>query len=191
MDFQYPADVEEFRAEFRRYLDSIATSELMEELRVGGRWGGEHTKRLWRKLGEDGYFGIGWPKEYGGGGKSLLYLHAFNYEMAYRRLPVPVVTLEALMTLVCSHLVMWTVRLRPDRENSTSRFRSRRVGASRRSAVDKSRGRLGQSRRRGTFSSTLASRAARSSVEVPLHWVRSSIQMRTAWPTLEASMASS
>ena len=96
MDFTYPADVEEFRAEFRRYLDSIATSDLMNELRIGGNWGGEHTKRLWRKLGEDGYFGLGWPKEYGGGGKSLLYLHAFNYEMAYRRFPVPVVTLNTV-----------------------------------------------------------------------------------------------
>ena len=96
MDFTYPADVEEFRAEFRRYLDSIATSDLMNELRIGGNWGGQHTKRLWRKLGEDGYFGLGWPKEYGGGGKSLLYLHAFNYEMAYRRFPVPVVTLNTV-----------------------------------------------------------------------------------------------
>ena len=96
MDFTYPADVQEFRVEFRRYLDSIATSDLMKELRIGGNWGGQHTKRLWRKLGEDGYFGLGWPKEYGGGGKSLLYLHAFNYEMAYRRFPVPVVTLNTV-----------------------------------------------------------------------------------------------
>ena len=96
MDFQYPADVLEFREEFRRYLDSVATSELMAELRVGGQWGGEHTKRLWKKLGSDGYFGLGWPVEYGGGGKSLLYLHAFNYEMAYRRFPVPVVTLNTV-----------------------------------------------------------------------------------------------
>ena len=96
MDFQYPADVQKFREEFRRYLDSIATSELMNELRVGGQWGGEHTKRLWQKLGKDGYFGLGWPVEYGGGGMSLLYLHAFNYEMAYRRFPVPVVTLNTV-----------------------------------------------------------------------------------------------
>jgi alkylation response protein AidB-like acyl-CoA dehydrogenase len=34
--------------------------------------------------------------EYGGGGKSLWYLHAFNYEMNYRRLPVPVVTLNTV-----------------------------------------------------------------------------------------------
>jgi len=96
MDFAYPEDVQQFRKDFRAYLDSISTPDLMQELRVGGQWGGPHTKRLWKKLGEDGYFGLGWPVEYGGGGKSLLFLHAFNYEMAYRRLPVPVVTLNTV-----------------------------------------------------------------------------------------------
>ena len=96
MDFQYPADVAEFRAEFGRYLDSEEMAEHVRENRASDGWGGPSAKALWRKLGGDGYFGLGWPKEYGGGGKSLLYLHAFNYEMAYRRLPVPVVTLNTV-----------------------------------------------------------------------------------------------
>jgi alkylation response protein AidB-like acyl-CoA dehydrogenase len=57
---------------------------------------GPQTKAFWRRLGADGYFGLGWPVEYGGGGKSVLYLHAFNYEMMYRRLPVPIVTLNTV-----------------------------------------------------------------------------------------------
>ncbi len=97
MDFQYPADVQAFREEFRRYLDSVVTPELVEEIAVnGGETTGPLTKAFWRRLGEDGYFGLGWPVEYGGGGKSMLYLHAFNYEMAYRHLPVPVVTLNTV-----------------------------------------------------------------------------------------------
>ena len=96
MDFAYPAELTEFRAELGRYLDSVTTPELIEENRGEGEWGGTHTKAFWRKLGEDGYFGFGWPKEYGGGGKSVLYLHAFNYEMGYRRLPLPVVTLNTV-----------------------------------------------------------------------------------------------
>ncbi len=96
MDFEYPADVAEFRAEFGRYLESEEMAELVRENRASDGWGGPSAKALWRKLGGDGYFGLGWPKEYGGGGKSLLYLHAFNYEMAYRRLPVPVVTLNTV-----------------------------------------------------------------------------------------------
>ena len=96
MDFAYPAEVAAFREKFGRYLDSVVTPELVEEVRGGGEWGGPLTKAFWRKLGADGYFGLGWPKEYGGGGKSLLYLHAFNYEMGYRSLPVPVVTLNTV-----------------------------------------------------------------------------------------------
>ena len=96
MDFEYPADVQAFRTEFGRYLDAVVTPGLIEEIRANEAWGGPQAKALWRKLGVDGYFGLGWPQEYGGGGKSPLYLHAFNYEMAYRRLPVPVVTLNTV-----------------------------------------------------------------------------------------------
>ncbi len=97
MDFEYPAEVHEFRRQFARYLDSVVTPELREELaKSSGEQAGEHTKDFWRRLGKDGYFGLGWPAEYGGGGKSVLYLHAFNQEMAYRRLPVPVVTLNTV-----------------------------------------------------------------------------------------------
>jgi len=97
MDFEYPADVMEFRRDFNRYLDSAVTPELEEELAHStGESAGTQVKAFWRRLGSDGYFGLGWPVEYGGGGKSVMYLHAFNYEMASRRLPVPVVTLNTV-----------------------------------------------------------------------------------------------
>jgi alkylation response protein AidB-like acyl-CoA dehydrogenase len=96
MDFTYPSDAAAFRREFGRYLDSVVTPELLEETRSESGWGGGQAKTFWRQLGADGYFGLGWPVEYGGGGKSLWFLHAFNYEMNYRRLPVPVVTLNTV-----------------------------------------------------------------------------------------------
>ncbi|MDP3767422.1 MAG: acyl-CoA dehydrogenase family protein [Dehalococcoidia bacterium] len=96
MDFAYPAEIAAFREELRRYLDTAVTPDLVEEIRSGEEWGGPRAREFWRRLGADGYFGIGWPEEYGGGGKSVLYLHAFNYEMAYRRLPIPLVTLNTV-----------------------------------------------------------------------------------------------
>ena len=97
MDFAYPQDVLDFRREFGRYLDSVVTDELLREVSTSGaETTGPLTKAFWRRLGEDGYFGLGWPVEYGGGGKSVLYLHAFNYVMMYRRLPVPIVTLNTV-----------------------------------------------------------------------------------------------
>lgn len=97
MDFAYPPEVLEFRKEFGRYLDSVVTPQLRDEMAATGmETRGPQTKAFWRRLGADGYFGLGWPVEYGGGGKSVLYLHAFNYEMMYRRLPVPIVTLNTV-----------------------------------------------------------------------------------------------
>ena len=99
MDFALPAEVKAFRKEFQDYLDVILTPELLGEIRGGGRGRettGPLTKEFWRKMGKDGYLGMGWPKEYGGGGKSALYLYVFNYEMGYRGLPVPVVTLNTV-----------------------------------------------------------------------------------------------
>jgi len=97
MEFAYPADVLAFREEFKGYLDKVTTPEMIEEVRKGGReTAGPLIKKFWKELGEAGYLGLGWPKEYGGGGKSALFLHAFNYEMNYRRLPMPVVTLNTV-----------------------------------------------------------------------------------------------
>ncbi|HEV8574150.1 MAG TPA: acyl-CoA dehydrogenase family protein [Dehalococcoidia bacterium] len=97
MDFAYPQEIAEFRKEFGRYLDSVVTEELLREITTSGaETTGPLTKAFWRRLGEDGYFGLGWPIDYGGGGKSVLYLHAFNYVMMYRRLPVPIVTLNTV-----------------------------------------------------------------------------------------------
>ena len=97
MEFAYPADVLAFRDEFKDYLDKAATPEMIQEVRDHGReTAGPLIKKFWKELGEAGYLGLGWPKEYGGGGKSALYLHALNYEMNYRRLPMPVVTLNTV-----------------------------------------------------------------------------------------------
>lgn len=96
MDFQYPEDVEAFRQEFRAYLDRIVTPELKAAIANSEDQTQPEVHRFWKQMGADGYLGLGWPKEYGGGGKSVLYLHAFNHEMGYRNLPVPVVTLNTV-----------------------------------------------------------------------------------------------
>ncbi len=94
MDFAYPPELLEFRQEFRRYLDDIVSPELVHELR--SRDGMESTGPLARafmqRLGRDGYLGIGWPTEYGGGGKSPLYTYVVRYELEYRGLPFPILS---------------------------------------------------------------------------------------------------
>jgi alkylation response protein AidB-like acyl-CoA dehydrogenase len=99
MDFTFPSDVARFREELRDYLDRTVTPELMAEVYQGSTihaMMGPTTRAFWRQLGADGYLGLGFPAEYGGGGKSVFYLHAFRQEMDYRRLPMPVVTISTV-----------------------------------------------------------------------------------------------
>jgi alkylation response protein AidB-like acyl-CoA dehydrogenase len=96
MDFRLPAEVDEFRDEFRAYLDGATTPALLEELASDSETTGPLVREFWRDMGRRGYLGLGWPKEYGGGGRSALFLWAFNFEMGYRGLPTPLLGLNTV-----------------------------------------------------------------------------------------------
>jgi alkylation response protein AidB-like acyl-CoA dehydrogenase len=96
MDFSYSPKEEAFRQEVRDWLE-----ENMKEL---PKWwfdrnlprpdtGSEEYQQfsLWwhRKLYYAGFVGIGWPKEYGGRGATLLEQVVFNEEMSKHRTPGP------------------------------------------------------------------------------------------------------
>jgi len=74
MNFNYSVADEEFRTEFRRWLEQNrqyavpALGPLADEEETN--W--EATLRWHRKLYEGGWLGITWPKEYGGRGGSLM-----------------------------------------------------------------------------------------------------------------------
>jgi 3-oxocholest-4-en-26-oyl-CoA dehydrogenase alpha subunit len=94
VNFVVPREIVEFEAELNRYLDSVLSEEVLEEFRAHGI--GRKVTRFWQRLGADGYLGLGWPVEYGGAGRSPLYLHAFHHVMGYRGLTIPLVTLETI-----------------------------------------------------------------------------------------------
>ena len=67
MDFGYSSDQEALRREVRQFITENVTLEVQEELdgkEEGGR--GPLATELFRKIGEKGWLGITWPKEYGG-----------------------------------------------------------------------------------------------------------------------------
>jgi 3-oxocholest-4-en-26-oyl-CoA dehydrogenase alpha subunit len=53
------------RAELRAYFTELITPEVEWELRYSDA-SGEVYRRVCRQMGEDGWLGLGWPKEYGG-----------------------------------------------------------------------------------------------------------------------------
>lgn len=83
----------------RRYLDGLDLTEVYAERRVGTAEvseAGPVAQRLLRKMSKDGWLGVGWPTEYGGGGRTAVEQWIFIEEMTYRNLPTGGLTLSAI-----------------------------------------------------------------------------------------------
>ena len=83
MDFSYPAEAEDFRAEFRAWLDDHLTERLRDL--SGFSEDPEKFERMWewnRLLADAGHAAIAWPAEYGGRGASLMEQVVWAEEMS-------------------------------------------------------------------------------------------------------------
>ena len=90
MDFNLTEEEQAFREEVRQFLRRELTPEIWAQHRdhnEQGMWSPEFTKAFRRKLGEAGYIGMGWPKEWGGGGRSRTFQAILWDEMEYHRAP--------------------------------------------------------------------------------------------------------
>jgi alkylation response protein AidB-like acyl-CoA dehydrogenase len=90
MDFELAPEELKFRDEVRAWLKANAPGD--DELRdEGDQTGTIDRLRAWQKrLHEAGYVGIGWPKEYGGRGATLMEQVIFDQEMILARAPRPI-----------------------------------------------------------------------------------------------------
>ena len=87
MEFSYPPAVEAFRQEIRKFvLDNVKPEELdvLQRLEFGGT---ELGDRMYRLVGDRGWLGASWPKEYGGLGLSPLYQFVLVDELSYWHMP--------------------------------------------------------------------------------------------------------
>jgi len=67
MDFGFTAENNAFREEVRQFIVDTITPEVQAELKQSRlKRPGPLTKQLLLKLGEHGWIGMSWPKEYGG-----------------------------------------------------------------------------------------------------------------------------
>src|SRR5581483_9945644 len=93
------AEQEAFLGELRAYLDGLdgtlvraARSEYIQDSMAIR----QHGRALVRRLGADGWLGIGWPVQYGGGGRSATEQWLFQEEMYLRKLPAGLLTLSSI-----------------------------------------------------------------------------------------------
>jgi alkylation response protein AidB-like acyl-CoA dehydrogenase len=95
MYIAYTQEQEALRRELRAYYDKLLTPEIREELHTG-RGVGETLRSVVRRMGQDGWLGIGWPKEYGGQGRSQIEQFIFFDESMRSGAPVPMLTINTV-----------------------------------------------------------------------------------------------
>ncbi|MEU8897744.1 acyl-CoA dehydrogenase family protein [Nocardia sp. NPDC048505] len=79
------------RNELRSYFTGLVTPEEEAEMRENRH--GDAYREVVRRMGRDGWLGVGWPKEYGGQGFGALEQQIFYNEAVRADVPLPLVTL--------------------------------------------------------------------------------------------------
>ncbi len=97
MEFALTPEQEQFAKDFQDYLKSHMPPEVKAEM---------ESKRAMEKspaykecicqMGRDGWLGVGWPKEYGGQGRTPMEQHIFYEIVAYERIMLPLMALNAV-----------------------------------------------------------------------------------------------
>ena len=82
---------QELRAYYEKLLDRATVAELNASHAIG-----EAPRRIWKQMCADGWAGIGWPKEYGGQGRSAIEQFIFFDESMRAGAPVPMLTLNSV-----------------------------------------------------------------------------------------------
>jgi len=95
MHLAYTPEQEALQQELRRYFAELMTPEVRAQVGYGEA-SGEMYRKVIRQMGADGWLGIGWPREYGGQGRSPLEQFIFYDEANRARAPVPLVTLNTV-----------------------------------------------------------------------------------------------
>ncbi|MGW0807074.1 acyl-CoA dehydrogenase family protein [Nonomuraea sp. NPDC002799] len=84
----------ELRDELRAYFQGCLTDE--DRRKIAEDPFGDAYMEHCRRLGRDGKLGIGWPKEYGGGGYGALEQQIFANEIARAGVPYPIITVQTV-----------------------------------------------------------------------------------------------
>jgi alkylation response protein AidB-like acyl-CoA dehydrogenase len=95
MQIAYTAEQEALRAELRAYFADLMTPEVEAEA-ANGDTGGPACLEAVRKMGRDGWLGIGWPEEYGGQGRTDVEQFIFFDEAWRAGAPIPFLTINTV-----------------------------------------------------------------------------------------------
>src|SRR6201996_5635193 len=104
MDFELDVGQRAWLTEVREFLHDNVTAELRAELAEHDlELPGGEVARFRRKIGEKGWFGLNWPKEYGGLGLGPMYQHLLMSEFEYVGVPGPDLTVTSVAPMIMRH----------------------------------------------------------------------------------------
>jgi alkylation response protein AidB-like acyl-CoA dehydrogenase len=95
------AEQKRLRDELREYFQGCLTAE--ERAKIAADPFGDAYMEHCRRLGRDGRLGLGWPKEYGGGGYGPLEQQIFANEIARAEVPYPLITVQTVGPTLMQH----------------------------------------------------------------------------------------
>ncbi len=102
MYIDYTPEQQALRDQLRAYFKTIVTPEYLAQL-GGGEGGGPLYMEAVKKLGRDGWLGIGWPKEYGGQGRTPVDQYIFFDEASRAGCLLPTLTINAVAQSILAH----------------------------------------------------------------------------------------
>ena len=102
MQIALSREQEALRHQLREYFAALVTPAYQAELAVSEGGGPEYFKVL-KQMGRDGWLGIGWPKEYGGQGRTPIEQFLFFDEAMYAGVMVPTLTMNAVGPTIMQH----------------------------------------------------------------------------------------
>ena len=91
----YTPELEALRDELRAYYDKLLTPDVEADL-ASGEGVGPVSKKIWKQMAADGWAGIGWPKEWGGQGRTPIEQFVFFDESMRAGAPVPMLTINSV-----------------------------------------------------------------------------------------------
>jgi alkylation response protein AidB-like acyl-CoA dehydrogenase len=90
MHLEYTAEQQNLQCELREYFEN-----LVAEVNNSDREESNYTDYI-RRMGQDGWLGIGWPAEYGGQARSAIDQMIFVEESHWAGVPLPLLTLNSV-----------------------------------------------------------------------------------------------
>ena len=98
----YTPEQNELRRELRAYYDQLLTPDLVREL-AHSEGIGPVSRSVVLQMADNGWLGIGWPKEYGGQGRGFIDQFIFFDESMRAGAPVPMLTINSVAPTIMKY----------------------------------------------------------------------------------------